>query len=661
MPLSRRLQNKGVILLLLAFLAATLCPGPVYAAPSGQTPSGISYAEMASLIDSYAEEYVGKTSPGAAVVIVKDGEIIFSKGYGYADKEKGIAVDPSETVFEYASVSKLFVYTTIMRLVEEGRLELDRDIRTYLPQGFLKKLRYDDPITLLHVMNHTTGFEDCLFDLILTSPEGFPTLEQTLLTCQPAQVYRPGTVSAYSNYAVALAAYIVQGIIGQEFYEYLRDTIFKPLGMGNTSAHPLLADHASLVQRKAAGYYRLPDADSRLQPDADFKKGDWSYVPLYPAGSVNGTAEDLARFAIALTPPAGEKSPLFQKRQTLDQMLTQSHAMGPAMAGFAHGFMEREGQKAGLGHGGNSACFAAQINIVPEERFGVVVLCNASNEMHLTEGLMQMLLGAPEKARAAYEGELPETGEVEGLYIAARRPHNGFLKLYGYLSLLRVKTLEPDIIKISLGGQSGTYIQTRPYVFERLSASGSIFKYNFGTVYFEIADGKVKRISGDFLPLPGAHTLPWLIADGAAAATCIAFFLLMPLYLLMGWLVRHKHKKPLSAAPPPGSSFSGPPLSGPPFLVVILTLCGTGLAANNGLLALRMLANNYRSFAEVRFHILLNYPLAALAAVFCLLLILNWKRIGAPFKWKAALALSALLLALLTALLIKWQFFHILA
>lgn len=213
----------------------------VVEASEGETPAGVPFVELESFIDNYMAQYIGKSAPGAAVAVVKDGKIIFSKGYGYADLENGISVD-QQTVFEYGSISKLFVYTTIMRLVEDGKLDLQTDIQEYLPAGFLKKLTYAEPITMLNIMNHTTGFEDYLFDIILTSTIHLQSLEEVLLSAQPRQVYRPGTVSAYSNYAVALAAYIAEQMLGQEFYQYLEQSIFVPLGMQDTSAQITLAD-----------------------------------------------------------------------------------------------------------------------------------------------------------------------------------------------------------------------------------------------------------------------------------------------------------------------------------------------------------------------------------------------------------------------------------
>ncbi len=613
---------------------------PCALAAEGQTPSGVALDNIEAFIDGYVSGYIGQTSPGLAVAVVKDGEILFSKGYGYSDIEKGEMVDPANTIFEYGSVSKLFVYTAIMQLVEEGKLDLETDIRTFLPEGFLKKLRFNEPITLTHVMNHTTGFEDYLFDVVVTSNvhQGF---EQTLRTGQPEQVYRPGTVSAYSNYAVALAAYIVQGMVGQDFYEYVMDDIFLPSGMKKTSMHPELRDKPWLIHDKAMGYYPLGDGE--------FGQGEWSYIPLYPIGSVNGTADDLARFAIMLMPEDGEEIALFKERETLAGMFSQSHAMGPGLTGFAHGFIEFDGQYRGVGHGGNTAFFTAQMNIVPEERFGVIVLANAASEMDLTQGLTKALLGERQIGMSQYQGILPDARDVEGTYISARKAHNGFLKLYGFFSLLSVHAMDSDTIELRFAGQSAKYVQTVPYVYKQFEANSSFFKYNFGTVYFEMKEGTVQRVSGDFLPLPSGYTTSWLLADGIIVAVGMLFFLLAPIVILILALFRRK-KNPEASAPVRRAQR----------FYAIFVLSGTALLINNAILVIRMLVNNYRSFSEVQPYIIFNYPIVLLAVAAGVMTMFFVKQVGHSKKcWSLVLA-SGILLTALIAVLIKWQFFNML-
>lgn len=123
--------------------------------------------------------------------MVKDGQVVLSKGYGYADVEQQIPVSP-DTVMEWGSISKLAVWTSVMQLAEQGKLDLNEDIRKLLPEHFLTKLEYDEPITMLHLMNHNAGFEEYMFDMAYQSPEEVRSLEEGLKLAQPAQIYRPG-------------------------------------------------------------------------------------------------------------------------------------------------------------------------------------------------------------------------------------------------------------------------------------------------------------------------------------------------------------------------------------------------------------------------------------------------------------------------------------
>ncbi|HZK34771.1 MAG TPA: serine hydrolase domain-containing protein [Bacillota bacterium] len=630
-------MKRAIVILSVIALLFSQCL--VVKATSGETPSGLLFDDLEDFVDDYMDQYMGETSPGAAVVVIKNGGIILSKGYGYADIDKEVPVDPALTVFEYGSISKLFVYTTIMQLWEQGQISLDTDIKDYLPDDFLKRLKYDDPINMYHIMSHTTGFEDYLFDLILTSPNKLKTLEQALIDFQPRQIYRPGIISAYSNYAVSLAAYIAQEKIGQDFYQFLLDDIFLPLGMEHTSAHPALSDKSELLDTKAEGYF---------PKKSGFKQGPWSYIPLYPAGSVNGTAEDLALFAAALMPADGKDTPLFEDRATLDEMLSQTYSFGPGLTGYAHGFMEWDGQHNTLGHGGNTAAFSGQMNIVPEERFGVIVLVNAANEMDLTIGLTEELIGERERAVQATATDLPDASALEGRYISARGMFNSFLELNSYLGLLNIKSTEPNKIELGLAGQSGIYLQTEPYRYDIIEANGSVFEHNLATVYFEVYDGKVMKMSGDYLPLQPGRTMPWLIASLIALILSCIYFFAAPLTMLIVSLIRKRKGSP-------------PPVNKRPLLYnKSLLLTGFTLLANNLLMIVRMLANNFRPFTEMRIHIFLNFFLAGGAiALIVALIVVSLKDNESPMRQRILYILTAFFTVLLILLLIEWKFFNI--
>lgn len=631
--------RASVILLMVMVLFS---PGLRVRAESleGKTPSGILLEDLPGHIDGFMSRHIGVSSLGAAVVVVKDGRVVFSKGYGFADVENGLEVEPGYTVFEYGSVSKLFVYTTIMRLWEQGRIDLDADIRMYLPEGFLKKLKYDEPITMIHIMNHTTGFEDYLFDVVHPVTRTSLTMEEVLRHRQPAQVYEPGRVSSYSNYAVALAAYIAERLTGQRFSEYLTETIIRPLGMSSTVASSNLSERPEILDRKAKGY--VPSSFSEFIP------GTWSYLPLYPAGGMNGTAEDLAKFAMALMPGDDEESPLFEERRTLREMFTQTFSMGAGLPGYAHGFTERDGAVRGLGHSGNTAAFSSAVYLVPTERFAVIILTNAFSEMDITSGLTEELLG--KAGRPAAPGEdLPPAVQVQGTYVAARRMHTGFLEMVGFLSMLEVKALDANRIEMRMAGQTATLVQTRPYVFERVEAYGRLFEHDFGKVYFEMDGGRVRRLSGDFLPLPAGRSLSWLSASLFVVRGGIAYFLGAFISMVAGKLYREVSQRKKSTDARKMRR-----------LVFVLVVFGLLLILNNGILEVRMLFNKYWVFEEVRIHILLNYFLAIGSFIVTVLFLRTWKKERMSLVQKISYGSVVLVLSALIGVLYNWQFFRLL-
>src|SRR5215472_16054229 len=164
---------------------------------------------------------------GAVVVVVKDGKVFFSKGYGYADVKNRTKVSPADTLFRPGSISKTFTWTAVMQLVEKGKLDLDRDVNEYL--DFQVPHTLGRPLTLRNLMTHTPGFEEVIKDLAVDRPDQLPSLQAYLIAHQPRQIFAPGTIPAYSNYGAGLAGYIVQRVSGLPFEQYVQENIFRPL------------------------------------------------------------------------------------------------------------------------------------------------------------------------------------------------------------------------------------------------------------------------------------------------------------------------------------------------------------------------------------------------------------------------------------------------
>lgn len=168
----------------------------------------------ATRIDLVAEKYIGEKVPGACVIISEGGNPVFSKGYGFSSIEQASPMNPETTVFEWGSISKTFIWVSVMQLEERGKVNLTEDIRIYLPKDFLKNLCYEEPVTLLHLMNHTAGFEEQMLDLRFYKPEEEIPLLSVMSEYQPKQIFRQGEICAYSNWGASLAALIVEQISG---------------------------------------------------------------------------------------------------------------------------------------------------------------------------------------------------------------------------------------------------------------------------------------------------------------------------------------------------------------------------------------------------------------------------------------------------------------
>ncbi len=169
-----------------------------------------------------------------------------------SDVKKHTPVSASYTMFRPGSISKLFTWTAVMQLVEEGKVDLDADVNKYIDfhiAGFGGK-----PITVRHLMTHTPGFEEGLKDLLIKDPKAMISLETAMKANTPETIYPPGAVPAYSNYGAGLAGYIVQRVSGMPFEAYVEQKIFTPLQMRRVDIPPARAGSAATAA--VAGVYR---------------------------------------------------------------------------------------------------------------------------------------------------------------------------------------------------------------------------------------------------------------------------------------------------------------------------------------------------------------------------------------------------------------------
>lgn len=299
---------------------------------------------------------------GAVVVVVKDGKVLLARGYGYADIAAKKRVSPEETLFRPASISKLFTWTAVMQLVEQGRLDLDRDVNTYL--DFEIPHRFGKAVTLRHLMTHRAGFEESLKDLFVADVKKLTPLGPLLAAHLPRQIFVPGTTTAYSNYGAGLAGYIVQRVSERPFEDYIDEFIFQPLRMTHsTFRQPVPEPLGSLLSRTYS---------ATSQPALETE-----WMPMAPAGGLSTTGADMARFMLAHLGEGELDGVRILKPETARLMHAGQVDDDAAGNGFTLGFIEklRNGHRM-ISHNGRISTFRSDLNLMPDAGLGFFISCN---------------------------------------------------------------------------------------------------------------------------------------------------------------------------------------------------------------------------------------------------------------------------------------------
>lgn len=432
------------------------------------TPSGIAYENIDTEMDAYMEKYEKGLASVEVAVFDSEGTI-FSGYYGYSDMENNIPADEN-TVYEWGSTSKLIVWTSVMQLWEQGKIDLKTDIREYLPDGFLTKLQYEnETITMENLMSHNAGWQESFYENQAAKEEELDeSLEVALRRCEPYQAYHVGEYTAYSNWGTALAAYIVECVSGENYVDYVHEHIFKPLGMEHTCLDPHRNDNTWVREKRQElkCYYRGEEE----KYNQDLGVCD-TWVQLYPAGAAIGTLEDLTTFAQAFVT---EKCPFFEKEETKEVMFSATSYYGDSdIAKNCHGMWAGEYVVQTLGHAGNTQGCSANLVFEPESGLGVVVLANEPNETMFNYGIPSLLFGDVRDSERIKNAVITDAKEIGGIYTTKRMLTEGAAKFMSYIGGLMpwkstddANQYEMAIGGIPLGGATLTRIADNQYIME---------------------------------------------------------------------------------------------------------------------------------------------------------------------------------------------------
>ena len=424
--------------------------------------------------------------PGTSVSIVKDGKVLFAKGYGFTDLDAGTRANGEDSLFRIGSVSKTFIWTAVMMLVERGEIDLDADVNSYL-DGVVVPEKFGAPVTMNQLMAHRAGFEDS-FGVFTIPREGDIALTDALNKNMPKRVFPPGTRTSYSNWGSALAAKIIEDVTGETYADFLFLEILNPLGMNSTALFGPDSMPSGLRARLSKGY-ELKSGDL---VETDFMK----IGPYAPAGAMSMSATDMARWMQLHLNGGSIDGVRLMTPQTHARMWSRAFRDRPAAPDLAHGFFSRNyrGYDA-YGHGGATAAFFAYMDLIPSLNLGVYVSQNATTDRALVSDLSQLVIDhlvdhKTTEPIAADAATMARANEAVGSYLANRRSFSQFEKVFALTAETNVRA-----------GGNGSVIVTNPngsILYRPVSNNPDIYENRYGArVSFGRDDkGKITHLSG---------------------------------------------------------------------------------------------------------------------------------------------------------------------
>jgi CubicO group peptidase (beta-lactamase class C family) len=508
-------RSLFVCLLGLAAVARAADPQPA-AAPAATAASNppaahsLERADLEPWLDGFMPYALERGDvAGAVVAVVKNGEVIFAKGYGFADEKAKKPVDAERTMFRPGSISKLFTWTAVMQLVEQGKLDLDHDVNEYL--DFKIPARADGPITLRNIMTHTPGFEEQIKALIVSDPKQLVPLKVYAETKTPVRIFKAGSTPAYSNYATALAGYIVERISGQPFDDYIDAHLFKPLQMTHaTFRQPLPAQFAADMSK---GY------SLASQPAKPYE-----IVVAAPAGSLAASGVDMAHFMIAHLEGGEYHGARILGVETLKKMHETPTEMIPPLNRMMLGFYEQNynGHRI-ISHGGDTIYMHSYLHLLLDDHVGLFVSVNSQGREGaagairgaLFDDFLDRYFPAPLDARSVDAKTAAEHAKLmTGYYESSRRAETSFMSIMGFAGPFKL-TVDKDgyLTAPAFKGRNGAprrYREIAPFVWRDVDSGWRLAA--------KVVDGKVQRFSIDeispftvYEPSPWWRSAGWLV------------------------------------------------------------------------------------------------------------------------------------------------------
>jgi CubicO group peptidase (beta-lactamase class C family) len=534
----------------LAVASAGLCAAPPEAAPS--TAPVVAPAPAHELTAQDAQAWLDglmptalrtARAPGAVVAIVKDGQVLFEKGYGLADQKRRIPVDPARTLFRPGSTSKLFTWTAVMQLVEQGKLDLDVDVNRYL--DFQVPPLNGQPITLRQIMTHRTGFEERIKDLLAFDVPETP-LAEVLSGNMPARIYPAGTQSAYSNYATGIAGHIVERVSGMSFNDYIERNVFGPLNMKHSTFRQPLPD--ALKPDMSVGY-----------TDLDTPGLGFEVINVPPAGSLSSTGDDMTHFMIAHLADGRYGDAQILKPETARMMHSTVTRPFPDLNGIALGFYQANinGHRV-IAHGGDTDYFHSDLWLFLDDHVGMFISVNALGKDGMGEGIRDDVFHEfadryfprpdPVQPMDAATAKV-HAQQIAGRYQTTRRGETTFVSLINMIQPTTIAANADGSITTKLLLAPETFVEISPYLWHQVGGHDLL--------QAKVVDGKVVTWSTDVLAFAFAYEPLHGLAGAGLEVPLLAVSMVLLLVSVFVWPIGAAARKWYGAAPLSASVRSG--------------------------------------------------------------------------------------------------------
>jgi CubicO group peptidase (beta-lactamase class C family) len=518
--------------------ASAVPPKTAIAGDAAPKAHELTAEDLGAFLDGFMPQQIEHADiAGAVVVVVKDGKLVFSKGYGYADVAKKVQISPETTLFRPGSISKLFTWTAVMQQVELGKLDLDRDVNDYL--DFKIPPAFGKPITLRNIMTHSTGFEETAKDLFVGSADDLRPNKEYLQVHMPARIFPPGTTPAYSNYATTMAAYIVERVSGKSFNDYVEEHIFKPLNMTHATFRQPLPE--ALKPFMSNGYI-LGSGEPK----------PFEFVQVAPAGSLSASAVDMTHFMIAHLQNGHYGDGQILKPETAVQMHARQDGWPPAMNAMCLGFYEqwRDGHRS-IGHGGDTVSFHSNLHLILDANAGLFVSYNSPGRAEidprgsLFNSFMDRYFPAAPPNDPVLASAAQDAKNVAGTYEVSRRFETNVLAVTTVLGETKV-TVHPKDNTISMGfkglnQQPLHFRETSPMVFSQVDGKARIAFVKDATgrrvAYIDYPFMVFQQVNNTF----DKQTLNYCII-GFSLSVIVLTLLMWPI----GAMIRKHYGKPLT-------------------------------------------------------------------------------------------------------------------